>query len=124
MIRRAPLRAGIFLRARRVNQFTFARRKRRYHWTTCFPAGPLRISYLRAAIAGVTEFAARHLPLARATSLESWLDLSGAPDLRAGFFAGKSHARADHLTSQYAHFLTGRHADAGADRCRRDLQSL
>src|SRR5438445_368076 len=35
---------------------------------------------LRAAIAGVNPvFAARHLPLARATSLESWLDLSGAP---------------------------------------------
>ena len=40
-----------------------------------------------------TEFAARHLPLARATSLESWSDLSGAPHLRAGFFARKGHAR-------------------------------
>lgn len=39
-----------------------------------------------------TEFAARHLPLARATSLESWSDLSGAPHLRAGFFARTGHA--------------------------------
>ena len=47
----------------------------------------------RAAIAGETVFAARHLPLARATSLESWSDLSGAPYLRAGFFVRKGHAR-------------------------------
>jgi hypothetical protein len=40
-----------------------------------------------------TVFAARHLPLARATSFESWSDLSGAPYLRAGFFVRTGHAR-------------------------------
>jgi hypothetical protein len=44
------------------------------------------MSYRGAAIAGVTVFAARHLPLARATSLESWSDLSGVSHRRAGFF--------------------------------------
>jgi hypothetical protein len=34
-------------------------------------------------------FSARHLPLARATSFESWLDLSGVSHRRAGFFRAK-----------------------------------
>src|SRR5687767_12928212 len=54
------------------------------------------MSYPRAAIAGVTVFAARHLPLARATSFESWSDLSGAPHLRAGFFVRKGPCARDH----------------------------
>jgi hypothetical protein len=43
-----------------------------------------------------TVFAARHLPLARATSFESWSDLSGAPHLRAGFFTRKAPCAARH----------------------------
>ena len=39
------------------------------------------------AIANHTEFAARYLPLARATSLESWSDLSGVSYRRAGLFS-------------------------------------
>src|SRR5437879_457534 len=105
MIRRAPPRAGIFFACTSCEPVHLRPAKAAVSLSHLIHRRPLRISYLRAAIAGVTEFAARHLPLARATSLESWLDLSGAPDLRAGFFAGKSHARADHLTSQYAHFL-------------------
>ena len=42
------------------------------------------------AIASVNEFAARHLPLARATSLESWSDLSGAPTCAPDFLCARA----------------------------------
>jgi hypothetical protein len=64
-------------------------------------------------MAGVTEFAARHLPLARATSLESWLDLSGAPTCAPDFLrAGAMHVppaavigRDRHIALGGPHFL-------------------
>jgi len=82
-----PTARRIFLCARYVNQFTFARRDRRYHHLTWFTAGAWGFRNPGLRLPALPVFAARHLPLARATSLESWLDLSGAPHLRAGFFA-------------------------------------
>jgi len=37
-----------------------------------------------------TVFAARHLPLARATSFESWSDLSGAPTCAPDFLRARA----------------------------------
>jgi hypothetical protein len=44
----------------------------------------------QAAMPALPEFAARHLPLARATSLQSWSDLSGAPTCAPDFLRARA----------------------------------
>ena len=49
-----------------------------------------RISYRGLRLPALSVFAARHLPLARATSLESWSDLSGAPTCAPDFLRARA----------------------------------
>jgi len=85
MIRRAPRRAGFFLRARYVIQFTFARRGWRYHHLCRFTAAARGFH-----ISGLLR---RRYPCSRPgtspwlgpPAVESWSDLSGAPTCAPDF---------------------------------------